>query len=55
MVSNNFSLRVLKIEVFTDHLCKITLTINRGSFMTLGNKECSQTLAKQANAKFNML
>ena len=41
--------------VFIDHLRKITLTINRGSFMTLGNAEYSQTLTKQTNAKINML
>ena len=34
-----------RIKVFTDHLSKITLTINRRSFMTLGNTKCSQTLA----------
>ena len=38
-----------------DHLCKITLTIKKGSFVTLGNKECSQTLAEQTNARLNML
>ena len=44
------SLRLLRIKVFADHLHKITVTINRGSFT-----ECSQTLAKQTNAKLNML
>ena len=44
-----------RIKVFIDHLCKIALTINRGSFMTLVNAEFSQTFAKQTNAKFNML
>ena len=48
-------LRILRIKVCTDNLSKITQTINRGSFMILGNTECSQTLAKQTNAKLNML
>ena len=43
-----------KNNVFTDHLCKVTLTINRESFMTLGNAKCSQTLAKQTNGKLNI-
>ena len=58
MVSNNLALQkstMLRIMVFTDHLRKITLTINRGSFMALGNRWCLQTLAKQTNAKLNML
>ena len=29
--------------------------VNRGCFLTLGNTECSQTLTKQTNAKFNVL
>ena len=41
--------------VFTYHLRKITLTINRGSSFMTGNTECSQTLAEQTNAKLNML
>ena len=48
-------IRLLRNKVFTDHLHKITLTINRGSFITLGNTKCSQTLANQTNAKVNML
>ena len=39
-----------RIKVLTGHLYKITLTINRGSYLTLGNTECLQTLAKQTNA-----
>ena len=50
-----FCLRWLKIKVFIDHLHKVGLTINRGFFMTLDNAEHSQTLAKQTNAKLNML
>ena len=46
---------MLRIKVFADHLHKITLNINRGSFMALGNAECLQTLAKQTNVKVNML
>ena len=41
--------------LFADHLYKITLTINRRSFMTLGNADCSQILAKQTISKLNML
>ena len=48
-------LRLLRIKVFTDHLCKITLIINTESFMTLGNTQCSQTFPKHTNAKLNML
>ena len=33
----------------------MTLTNNRGFFMTLGNAECSQTLAMQTNAKLDIL
>ena len=33
----------------------MTLTNNRGFFMTLGNAECSQTLAKQTTANPNMI
>ena len=40
---------------FRDHRYRITLTINTGSFMTLGNAESSQNLTKQTNAKLNML
>ena len=40
-------------KVFVDQLHRIT--INRGSLMTLGNTECSQTLVKQTNANHNML
>ena len=46
---------MLRIKVFVNHLHKITLTINKGSFMTLGNRECSQTLAEQANAMLSNL
>ena len=41
------------IKVFVDQLRKIT--IDRGSFMILGNTEYSQTLVKATNAKRNML
>ena len=46
---------MLRIKVFVDKLRKITLTVNRASFMTLSNTECSETLVKQINAKLNML
>ena len=46
---------MLRIKVFVEQLWKITLTINRGFFMTLVNVECSQTLAMQNNANLNML
>ena len=65
MVSNNLKsatkkslflhLRLLRNKVFMGHLHKITLTINRGSFITLGNIECLQTLAEHTNAKLNIL
>ena len=48
-------LRLLRIKIFTDYLCKLILTITRGSLTALGNTKCSQNLAKQANAKINML
>ena len=53
---------MLRIKVFVDKLRKITQiiynitqTVNRASFMTLSNTECSETLVKQINAKLNML
>ena len=36
-----------------DHLRKITRIINRGSFTTLVDTECSQILAEQTNASLN--
>ena len=41
--------------VFTDHLYKVALIINKVPFTTLGNTVCLQTVAKQTNAKLNML
>ena len=46
---------ILRIKGFIGHLHKITLVINRESFMTLGNTEYSQNLAKQTTAKLNIL
>ena len=46
---------MLRIKVFVDQLCKISLTINRESFITLSNTEGSQILVKQINAKLNLL
>ena len=43
-------IRMLRIKVFVDQLCKIT--INRGSFMTLGYTKC--WLTKYDNAKRKM-
>ena len=46
---------MLRIKVFVEQHWKITLTINRGFFMTFVNVDCSQTLAMQTNRKLNLL
>ena len=48
-------LRSLRIKAFIDQLYKLTHTIIRESFMTVGNAQYSQTLAQQTNAKLNVL
>ena len=46
---------MLRIKVFVDHLCKITVTVNRRLFMTLSDTDCSKTLAKQTNVRLNSM
>ena len=55
LTSKESAMYILRIKDFIGHLHKITLVINRESFMTLGNTEYSQNLAKQTTAKLNIL